>query len=178
MMWWRDDLERAGGIRRLAAEVAEDAASTKVVRAAGLRVRLVDAPFEQPLGVRSAVDVWNRQIRWARLRRASFMLYFAPELLSGATLPLAAAAWAADAMGWSMPGTVFAFAALWYGLEVMLARVAGWPLTPLYPVHGLARDLMLPLLWVRAWQNSGFVWRGNAMSVDEDAMSPDLTAAD
>ena len=32
----------------------------KVVPAAGLRVRLVDAPFEQPLGARSAIEIWNR----------------------------------------------------------------------------------------------------------------------
>jgi ceramide glucosyltransferase len=178
MMWWRDDLERAGGIRRLATEIAEDAASTKVVRAAGLRVRLVDAPFEQPLGARSAIEVWNRQIRWARLRRASFMLYFVPELLSGAALPLIAVAWAAGALGWPIPDTLLAFSALWYGAEAMLAHAAGWPLTPVYPLHGLVRDLMLPLLWVRAWQNRGFVWRGNAMSVDDDAVPADLTAAD
>jgi ceramide glucosyltransferase len=177
MMWWREDLERAGGIRTLGTEVAEDAASTKVVRAAGLHVRLVDPPFEQPLGERSATDVWNRQIRWARLRRASFMLYFAPELLSGAAIPLIAVALLAAALGRSIPGALMAFGAVWYGAEFMLARIAGWPVTVLYPIHGLVRDFMLPLLWVNAWRNSGFVWRGNQMSVDEDAIPVDLTAA-
>jgi cellulose synthase/poly-beta-1,6-N-acetylglucosamine synthase-like glycosyltransferase len=71
MLWRRADLERAGGIAALAREVAEDAASTKVVRSAGLKVRLVDRPFPQPLGYRSAAEVWSRQLRWARLRRAS-----------------------------------------------------------------------------------------------------------
>jgi ceramide glucosyltransferase len=178
MMWWRDDLERAGGIRALGTEVAEDAASTKVVRAAGLHVHLVDPPFEQPLGRRSATDVWNRQIRWARLRRASFMLFFAPELLSGAALPLIATALLAAALGRSVPGAVVAFAMVWYGAEFLLARTAGWPVTALYPVHGLVRDLLLPLLWLNAWRNSGFVWRGNQMSVDDEAISADLTAAD
>ena len=60
----------AGGVRALAAELAEDAASTKIVRAAGLRVRLVDNPFQQPLGRRTLKEVWRRQTRWARLRRA------------------------------------------------------------------------------------------------------------
>ena len=83
MLWNRGMLERAGGIRALASELAEDAASTKVVRGAGLRVRLVDAPFEQPLGFRSARDVWRRQVRWARLRRDSFKLCFLPEILAG-----------------------------------------------------------------------------------------------
>jgi ceramide glucosyltransferase len=178
MMWWRDVLERAGGIRTLATEVAEDAASTKVVRAAGLHVRLVDPPFEQPLGERSVRDVWNRQIRWARLRRASFMLYFAPEILSGAALPLMAVAFLAAGLGLSVPAALLLFGVIWYGAEVLLAHVAGWPVTLLYPVHGLTRDLLLPLLWVDAWRNSGFVWRGNQMSVDDDALPADLTAAD
>ena len=72
MLWRRADLERAGGIAALAKEVAEDAAATKIVRGAGLKVRLIDRPLAQPLGYRSAIEVWNRQVRWARLRRASF----------------------------------------------------------------------------------------------------------
>ncbi len=58
MLWRRGLLEAGGGIRALVAEVAEDAAATKLVRGAGLRVRLVDRPFEQPLGPRSARQVW------------------------------------------------------------------------------------------------------------------------
>ena len=178
MLWWRRHLERAGGIRTLATEIAEDAASTKVVRAAGLQVRLVDPPFEQPLGRRSATDVWNRQIRWARLRRASFTLYFLPELLSGAFFPLLAVALLAATLGGSVIASVLAFAAAWYGAETLLTHAAGWPLTPLYPLYGLVRDLMLPALWIDAWLNNGFVWRGNPMSVDDDAVPADLTAAD
>ena len=53
MLWRRDMLDVAGGIEVLGAEIAEDAAATKVVRACGLDVRLVDRPFEQPLGPRS-----------------------------------------------------------------------------------------------------------------------------
>jgi ceramide glucosyltransferase len=178
MLWWRRHLDRAGGIRTLATEIAEDAASTKVVRAAGLQVRLVDPPFEQPLGRRSATDVWNRQVRWARLRRASFMLYFLPELLSGAFFPLLAVALLAATLGGSVIASVLAFAAAWYGAEILLTHTAGWPLTPLYPLYGLVRDLMLPALWIDAWLNNGFVWRGNPMSVDDDAVPADLTAAD
>src|ERR1700722_9724134 len=64
MRWRHADLEAAGGIRALAAEVAEDAASTKIVRATGQRVRLVDGPFQQPLGRRTLRGVRRRQTRW------------------------------------------------------------------------------------------------------------------
>ncbi|MVF25154.1 ceramide glucosyltransferase, partial [Methylocaldum sp. BRCS4] len=71
MMWRRDVLDRAGGIRALGAEIAEDAASTKVIRAQNMTVRLVDMPFEQPLGSRTAREVYSRHVRWARLRRVT-----------------------------------------------------------------------------------------------------------
>jgi hypothetical protein len=63
MLFRRDIVESAGGIRALASEAAEDAASTKLVRESGLRVRLVDRPFPQPLGYRTAAEVWRRQMR-------------------------------------------------------------------------------------------------------------------
>src|SRR5262249_60445140 len=48
MLWRRADLEAAGGIRALGAEIAEDAASTQVVRAAGRRGRPARRPVAQP----------------------------------------------------------------------------------------------------------------------------------
>jgi ceramide glucosyltransferase len=169
MMWRHADLEAAGGIRALAAEVAEDAASTKVVRAAGLRVRLVDGPFQQPLGRRTLKEVWRRQTRWARLRRAGFPLYFLPEAFGGAVLPLTAAGIAAHGAGLPAGATVAGLAAGWYGLETLLVWAAGWHFTPLFPLHAATRDLLLPALWIDGWIGTDFVWRGNAMSVADDS---------
>jgi ceramide glucosyltransferase len=165
MMWRRADLERAGGLRALASEAAEDAAATKVVREAGLRVALVDAPFAQPLGRRSAADVWKRQVRWARLRRASFMAYFLPEIVSGALLPLLAAAYGSAALGLPVLAGVGLTAAIWYGGEMLLAAAAGWHLGALYPLHALVRDLLIPVLWIDAWRDTAFIWRGNEVPV-------------
>jgi ceramide glucosyltransferase len=164
MFWRRAVLEGAGGIRLLGLEPAEDAASTKVVRDAGLRVRLVDAPFPQPLGRRTALEVWRRQSRWAQLRRASFPLFFLPEILGGAVLPVIAAVALATALDLSWIPAVLAVLIVWYGTEIKLARAAGWPLSRLYPLHAIVRDLALPALWVTGWLGSDFVWRGNAMS--------------
>jgi len=166
MLWRRSDLDHAGGIAALAKELAEDAAATKVVRGAGLKVRLVDRPFAQPLGSRSAADVWNRQLRWARLRRASFLLYFLPEILSGGVLPTIAVAIVAHAFGLSAAAAAFAFAGLWYGGEMLLAAAADWPVSALSPVCGLLRDLLLPALFVSALHGNDFVWRGNEMQVE------------
>ena len=166
MLWRRAELDRAGGIEALAKEVAEDAAATKIVRGAGLKVRLIDRPLAQPLGRRSAVEVWNRQLRWARLRRASFLIYFLPEILSGGVLPMIAVAILTHAFGLPPALCVAAFAAFWYGSEMMLAAAAGWHVPVLYPLYGLARDLLLPVLFVSALRGNDFVWRGNEMQVE------------
>jgi ceramide glucosyltransferase len=91
MLMRKSLIERGGGIRALGAEIAEDAALTKLLKAAGLKVHLVNNPFEQPLGARSAAEVWCRQKRWSRLRRMTFPLMFLPELLPGAFFPFSAA---------------------------------------------------------------------------------------
>jgi ceramide glucosyltransferase len=169
MLWRRADLEAAGGIGALGTEIAEDAASTKIVRRAGLRVRLTTPPFEQPLGRRPMIEVWRRQTRWARLRRSSFPLYFAPEILSGAAFPLIAAGHVAFTTGISVFGTVAAVALAWYGAEIALAKAARWHLGPFYPVQALMRDLLLPVLWFDAWIGTDFVWRGHQMSIATDA---------
>jgi ceramide glucosyltransferase len=169
MLWRRADLERVGGIEALGKEAAEDAAATKVVRRAGLKVRLVDRPLAQPLGRRSAVEVWSRQVRWARLRRASFPLYFLPEVLSGGVLPMIAVAIVAHAIGLPSFLCAGALGTLWYGGEMLLAASAGWHVPALYPLYGLMRDLLLPVLFIDALRGSDFVWRGNEMQVERMA---------
>ena len=165
MLWRRDILDGRGGIRVLAAEIAEDAAATKLVRKAGLHVHLVDAPFQQPLGRRKLSEIWSRQLRWARLRRVTFPLFFAPEVSSGAVLPvIAGGIWAAGA-GWSVVATCLAVAACWYGPELVLARLKGWPLSRRSLLTFAIRDAMLLPMWAYAWVAVRIEWRGNEMAV-------------
>ncbi|WP_426955005.1 ceramide glucosyltransferase [Muricoccus radiodurans] len=172
MLWQRDFLEAQGGIRALGAEIAEDAAATKLVRAAGRHVHLVDAPFEQPLGRRTPRQVWLRQLRWARLRRVTFPLFFAPELFSGAAVPMVLGLVAAGAAGVSLPLVAAALLLLWYGPEAALARAKGWPLSwRLLPAF-LARDATIPVLWLGGWTTGATVWRGNTLPFDGAVSRP------
>jgi ceramide glucosyltransferase len=167
MLWRRDILERGGGIEALGAEIAEDAASTKLVRRAALSANLVDAPFSQPLGVRLFRDVWARQLRWARLRRATFAPYFALELLTSSLFAIAAAAVAGEAYGLSPWAAAGLAGLIWYGAEGVLALVAGWSLRWESPIAWIARDFLLPWLWLAGWSGDRVDWRGNAMSVGD-----------
>jgi ceramide glucosyltransferase len=163
MLFDRDLVERHGGIRALAADPAEDAAATKLVRRASRRVNLVDRPFEQPLGRRRASEVWGRQLRWARLRRNSFAWLFLPEILVGSVPPSLALAIAAAHHGFSAAAAIGLLLIVWYAAEAALARCTGWHFSLRMPAALLLRDLLLPLLWIAAWAGSDFVWRGTAM---------------
>ncbi len=165
MFWARSDLDAYGGIRALGAEIAEDAAATKFIRSLGKRVRLVDRPFLQPLGHRSFRQVWMRQLRWARLRRATFLPYFLPEIFSPSLLPLMAGAWGASLLHVSWGSFVLVLAAVWYGSEAALARLCGWPLGISSAFTYLLRDTLLPWLWVQAWLGNDFRWRETEMTV-------------
>ncbi len=168
MFWRRDILDADGGIRALAAEIAEDAASTKLVRRAGLNVNLVDSPFQQPLGRRSFMDVWHRQIRWARMRRKTFPAYYLPEILAGNATPALVGAYAAELVGWNVPLTAsLVLLSLWCS-EAILAFANRWHFSWRMPFLFLLRDLMQPAIYLDAWLMDDFVWRGTAMSVREE----------
>jgi len=163
MLWHKPFLEARGGLQALASEIAEDAAATKLVRAAGKRVHLVARPFEQPLGPRGFREVWARQLRWARLRRVTFPLFFAPEIGSGVLLPaLLLSLWSGSPVGFAGAAVL---AALCYAAEYRLAIRAGWHRAPRMLAAFLVRDALIPAIWLGAWVQSAIVWRGNAMDV-------------
>jgi ceramide glucosyltransferase len=169
MLFRRELLDQTGGIKSLGRQIAEDAAATKIVREAGLKVRLVKAPFIQPLGRRRAGEVWYRQVRWARLRRDTFTPYFIPEIFAGAVPPALAGGLVAASVGWPIMGAIFAIAFLWYAAEAVLAWKADWPLSARSVLTWMIRDALLPILWVTAWVGNEFVWRGNTMTLANEA---------
>ena len=105
-------------------------------------------------------------MRWARLRRASFPAGLSRRSFSRRVLPLIACArargghdglaGAADRRG--------VRGALVRRRDARLRAPAGWPLSLADPLFAATRDLLLPVLWIKGWLGSDFVWRGNAMS--------------
>lgn len=104
------------------------------------------------------------------MRRASFLKFFLPEIVSGALPPLFATAFLAFAFELPLVATLSAFTALWYGAEMLLAYTAGWPLSSRSLLASMLRDLMIPPLWAMAWSDAGFVWRGNAMTLEDESV--------
>lgn len=162
LCWRREVLDNGGGMAALGSELAEDVASTKLVRRAGLKVRLPAQPFVQPIGHRSLEAVWSRQLRWARIRRAGFFWLFVPEIIMGFLPALAAVVWL------TLCGDLPLFAApvlfvLWYGGEWALAKALGWPHQLRDILAMCIRDILLPALWLWCWTGRGFTWRGTIL---------------
>ncbi|AUX79190.1 glycosyltransferase family 2 protein (plasmid) [Sinorhizobium fredii] len=165
MLWRKSMLDANGGIQALAAEIAEDAAATKLVRSLGLKVHLVSAPFDQPLGTRTFREVWARQCRWARLRRVTFPQFFGLEILAGVVPPLLLSTLVAIAAGHSVLAVAALVAIAAYLPEILLVHWKNWHLSRWSLVAMLTRDLLLPVIWVRSWFAGSADWRGNRMSI-------------
>jgi len=119
------------------------------------------------------LGLWKRQVRWARLRRASFPLLFAPEILAGPWPPLLALVAGLCLLGLAWPMAALAFLALWYAPELLLLRIAGWPrsLAAL-----LLRDAMLPAVFMAGCAGSSFEWHGKKMVAARGTPAPSRLA--
>jgi ceramide glucosyltransferase len=168
MMWRREVLDRVGGIAALSREIAEDAAATKIIRYQKLRIRLVDMPFEQPLGHRSFKDVYSRHSRWARLRRATFPLHYAPEIMNGSAVAVLSGAYAAWSFGYDPGLSAFSILTLLYSAEVLLAGQCGFYLGGYTLLSLFLRDLLLPVMFIDGLLFDNFNWHGESMSVREE----------
>ncbi len=166
LFWNKALLNRAGGIAALGRHLAEDVTATRIIRRFGLQITLIVPPFAQPIGHRTPRQVWDRHLRWSRVRRDGFSLLFLAEVFNGAVVPALACA-GAVAMSGAPPLWLPAYLALWYVAEAALMRFAKWP-------SGLAdiallplRDLMLVAIWITTFAGRGFEWRGTAMAPDK-----------
>ena len=168
LMFRKSILDPLGGIAALAIEPAEDAAATRVLRQAGYHVRLSRLPFSQPLGSRSFRQLWSRQVRWAKLRHATFPVWYYPEILAGSMPPLLAAVSGSSAIGINpLAGAIF-MAALWFGSEIALCRRTGWHLCARTPLAILTRDILIPVIWIAGLTGKEFEWQGHRMRAQRD----------
>ncbi len=163
LFWSKPMLDAAGGIAALGRHLAEDVTATQITREQGLRVSLPPRPWAQPIGRRTLRSVWDRQLRWSRVRRDGFPLLFLLEPLNGALLPVGLAI-AATFVAGAGPVWLLAYLALWYGAEITLCRLARWPLGLRDVLAMPLRDALLPALWLATFLRRDIEWRGNAMA--------------
>ncbi len=158
MMVNKDQFEHWGGLPALDQEACEDAAATKLVRAHGHKVRLTKELFEQPLGTRSFRAIWNRQLRWARLRRSTFPLEYGAELL---VTPLPSLP-----MFWLFPIPSLCLWLVGYIIELTIAYYRGWPTSWRLLLALPVRDLLLIALWCAGWFGHSIEWGGKKLALE------------
>ena len=161
MFCQKAQIDALGGILLLDNDSCEDAAATKLIRGAGLRIRLPARLFEQPLGRRTLRQVWQRQVRWAKLRRSSFPLWYSLEIAL-TPVPLLIGLLISHRL-WP----VLILAAC-YGGECLLARRAGWHVSWRTPLALLMRDLMMIGVWTAGWLGRTIQWSGKELSLGAD----------
>ncbi|MFT3987335.1 glycosyltransferase [Aestuariivirga sp.] len=173
LMFRKSILDPLGGIEALAREPAEDAAATRALRNAGYHIRLAPVPFPQPLGKRSSRQFWSRQVRWAKLRRATFPALYLPEILAGGALPVLAFAAGAALLGSSPWLAALAFVSIWIVTELALARTLNWPGGFRMALAIAVRDVMIPMVWIAGFTGNGFEWQGHRMSASRASPAPE-----
>lgn len=176
LFWNRALLEAWGGLLPLGRWLAEDVASTKLVRAAGKKVRLAPRLYPQPIGRKGFRQVWDRQLRWSRVRRDGFIHTFPSEILNGSFLPLVLMLSGLALSGLSF-GWLLLYLTLWFGGEWILCKVARWPASPADVVAMILRDMMMPVIFVTTFASRQISWRGTAMRApdthDDPVPAPD-----
>jgi ceramide glucosyltransferase len=154
----RSDLDRAGGIVALASTVGEDNAMGKALARLGLATVFSHRVVRQELGSRQLTDVYDRQMRWAVIRRDEERAAFVAEPLSFAFPAAIAAAFAAPLAGLAPLTAAVATIVGWFALETLLACAKGWGFSPSAAIAFLCREIMLPCVWLNAWLTNRVVW--------------------
>jgi ceramide glucosyltransferase len=159
----KSDLETAGGLARLDEGPCEDNALSRALRGLGGRLELAgrNALRLRPPSPRPWREVALRHLRWKICTKCHDPLAFVLEIaIGGLVFNLLGAAALAELLGIGWWAGLGASAAIWYGGELLLNLVSGWPLSWRSPFAWVLRDLAHPALTVAAAFTRAIEWRG------------------
>ncbi len=177
MLFRRSDVMRAGGFERLAWALGEDMALAKMMTSLGLKTVLAARVSHQPLGARRFSDFWQRQLRWMIVWRVQLPAAFVGDILGSAVPTAAAGAIAARFLGFDAAAVAAATLAAWFALEAVLCAAKGWPLSLWSVPAFLAREILTPILWFRAWTTRDVFWAGARCHAGRNPWSATAAAA-
>jgi ceramide glucosyltransferase len=160
MLFDRHHFRQVDGVAVMANTFGDDQALAKALRRIGLRTVFAASLVHQTLGTRIPREVWDRQLRWMLIRRAEGPAIFVIEPFFGMAAAAVAGIAASTAFGlawWVLPlVTVLG----WLAVESGTVALKGWGWSWKYPLAALARELLIPALWLRAWTTHSVRWHG------------------
>jgi ceramide glucosyltransferase len=168
LLFSRAAYEKVGGVDAFSIEIAEDQSLLAAMRTAGLRTTVADVVPAFPRPIRRWRDIWDRQVRWARLRWLMVpVTVFLEPLLSGFVAMVAALLagpallppWLDWISPWGIASIVVVHWAIWIGAELLFLFGRGlhrsWKQVPCII---LRETLMLPIA-IHALSGRDIKWR-------------------
>ncbi len=165
MLFKRSDLARAGGFESIAYTLAEDTALSRGFAALGLKTVFAHRPLRQFIGKRSLREIYQRQLRWAVIRRAHEVLTFPLEPLSSPLPAAIAAAFAAPLVGLSALTAFASTMGIWFAVEILIAWIKGWEISVASPAGFIGREILALATWLQAWTTNDVVWANGRFDV-------------
>ena len=160
----RDTLQKIGNWRGFNRWIADDYSVTRSVRALGLDTTLGDFMVRLPLGIRDWSVVWRRQVRWARTRLHlpvwPLVLWepFVGWLVLGI---VGAAALVGAGLGAGIVAAAFVgHTFLWLAAEKWFMASRGLTFGTRAALAALVREVLAPVLMMRALSGRSIIWRG------------------
>ncbi len=162
----RQSLERIGGFKALADQLADDYMLAKLLRDHGLDTVLSDYLVETTVHEPSFASLWQHELRWMRTVR---MLQPAGHAFSCIThsLPatlMAAALAQAQPWAWAMPATALILRAVMHRISPHSSGSSPWLNLLLLPI----RDLLSFAVWAGSYGSRHVHWRGRRFAVRRD----------
>lgn len=165
MMFKRSDLERAGGFDAMSYTLAEDTAISRGFAAMGLKTVFAHRPLRQIIGRRTWREIYDRQLRWAVIRRTHELITFPLEPFSSPLPAAIAGAIGAPLIGLS-PLAAFGLSLLiWFGVEIGVAALKGWEVSLVSPIAFIGREILALSSWLRAWTTRDVTWANGRLNV-------------
>jgi ceramide glucosyltransferase len=168
LLFSRAALEKVGGVEAFSIEIAEDQSLLAAMRTAGLRTTVADVVPAFPRPIRRWRDIWDRQVRWARLRWLMVpVTVFLEPLLSGFVSMIAALLagpallppWLDWISLWGIAAIILTHWGIWIGAELLFLFGRGlhrsWKQVPCIV---LRETLMLPIA-IHAMSGRDIKWR-------------------
>lgn len=159
MMFRKSALETCGGLLLVGSFMAEDYNIGKFISATGLRTKVMSIPVQQPIGWTSFREVFNRNVRWSRMRKAHAPWIFMLEPLTYFTV---CSMLCMFIMPW---WSAVIIQTLWTYIEIRMIRKVGGRMS--FLAYVVSEWLMLPIWFVSLLGNT-VKWRGSIYRVNRE----------
>jgi len=168
----RQALQRIGGFKALADQLADDYMLAKLLREHGRNTVLSDYLVETTVQEPTFASLWQHELRWMRTVRMlqpaghafSCMTYTLPITL------LAAGLAHAHPWAWIMPATAIVLRVFMHHIAAQTPGSSRWLDLVLLPI----RDVLSVAIWLASFASRQVRWRGRRFAVRRDGLMCEL----